>query len=410
MKTNGKILNDPIYGLIEIPYGILFDLIEHRYYQRLRRINQLGFTHYVYPGATHSRFSHAIGALHLMQKAIRTLRSKGIDISNEEAEAVSIAILLHDIGHGPFSHSLEYKILPIEHEDLSIAFMEKLNEEFEGRLTMALQIFRNKYSKKFLHQLVSGQLDMDRMDYLTRDSFFTGVYEGVIGYDRIIKMLSVHHDELVIEYKGIYSVEKFLIARRLMYWQVYLHKTVICAGEMMIKFVQRAKQLTLAGHRLDVSQSLHYFLNSTFDEHALHSNSDLRNEILYNFSRLDDIDVLAALKNCCNADDFVLSYLAKSIVTRKLFRIKLQDDPIPSTYVAQLKEKVLKELPINEADLPYLLFTGQEENKAYVAGNKEIMILLPSGEVYPISQWREHNVSPKNVVKFYVAHPKNIEI
>ena len=195
-----------------------------------------------------------------------------------------------------------------------------------------------------------------------------------------------------------------------MYWQVYLHKTVICAGEMMIKFVQRAKQLTLAGHRLDVSQSLHYFLNSTFDEHALHSNSDLRNEILYNFSRLDDIDVLAALKNCCNADDFVLSYLAKSIVTRKLFRIKLQDDPIPSTYVAQLKEKVLKELPINEADLPYLLFTGQEENKAYVAGNKEIMILLPSGEVYPISQWREHNVSPKNVVKFYVAHPKNIEI
>lgn len=410
MKTNGKILNDPIYGLIEIPYGILFDLIEHRYYQRLRRINQLGFTHYVYPGATHSRFSHAMGALHLMQKAIRTLRSKNIDITEEEAEAVSIAILLHDIGHGPFSHCLEYSIMPIEHEALSIAFMEKLNEEFEGRLTMALQIFKNEYSKKFLHQLVSGQLDMDRMDYLTRDSFFTGVYEGVIGYDRIIKMLSVHDDELVIEYKGIYSVEKFLIARRLMYWQVYLHKTVICAGEMMIRFIRRAKELTQRGQELDVSRSLHFFLSNNFTEASLKANQETRDNILYNFSRLDDIDVLAALKNCCTADDYILSYLAKSLVTRRLFRVRLQDDPIDKGYKEGIKEKILQQFPIDPKDLSYLLFTGQEENKAYVAGNKEILILLPSGEVYPISQWREHNISPRNVVKYFVCHPKNIEL
>ncbi len=408
MKTQGKILNDPIYGLIEIPYGILFDLIEHRFYQRLRRINQLGFTHYVYPGATHSRFSHAMGALHLMQKAIRSLRAKGIEINEEEAEAVSIAILLHDIGHGPFSHCLEYKLIGVEHEALSIAFMEKLNEEFGGRLSVALQIFRNEYPKKFLHQLVSSQLDMDRMDYLTRDSFFTGVYEGVIGYDRIIKMLSVHEDRLVIEYKGIYSVEKFLIARRLMYWQVYLHKAVIGAGEMMVQIVRRARQLIQEGRDLDISKSLHYFLSQDIRAHSLAQKSD---EILYHFSRLDDIDLLAALKNFCIEEDFILSFLSKSLITRKLFRIKLSNDPIDAEYITKAKKMILREFPIGEAELPYLLFQGQEENKAYVSGGtKEIMIMLPSGEVSPISQWREHNFSPQNVVKYFVCYPKTISI
>jgi uncharacterized protein len=258
-----KIFNDPVYGFINVPYGIIFDLVEHPYFQRLRRIKQVSLTHYVYPGALHTRFHHALGALHLMSQAIDVLRSKGAQITDEEADAVSIAILLHDIGHGPFSHTLEHTLINVSHETLSLLFMQKLNEEFGGTLDLAIRIFRDDYPKKFLHQLVSSQLDMDRMDYLTRDSFFTGVYEGVIGYDRIIKMLSVHDGELVVEEKGIYSIEKFLIARRLMYWQVYLHKTVLSAELMLIRTMRRAKELAHAGATLEVSGNLAFFSITT---------------------------------------------------------------------------------------------------------------------------------------------------
>jgi HD superfamily phosphohydrolase len=256
--NNKKILNDPVYGFVGIPYGIIFDLVEHPYFQRLRRIKQTSLTHLVYPGALHTRFHHAIGALHLMQQAIDVLRSKGIALNEEEARGVCIAILLHDIGHGPFSHTLEHTLMPVTHESVSLYFMESLNKTFEGRLSLAIKIFKGHYHKPFLHQLVSGQLDMDRLDYLNRDSFFTGVYEGVIGYDRIIKMLSVSNGELVVEEKGRYSIEKFLIARRLMYWQVYLHKTVLSAEQMLISAFKRARLLVRSGLDLPSSPALHF--------------------------------------------------------------------------------------------------------------------------------------------------------
>jgi HD superfamily phosphohydrolase len=407
MSNNCKILNDPIYGLIEIPYGIIYDLLEHRFYQRLRRINQLGFTQYVYPGATHTRFNHTIGALHLMQKAIRTLQSKGVAISAEEAEATCIAILLHDIGHGPFSHCLEYNLVPIEHEELSIAFMEKLNEEFGGKLSLAIQIFENEYPKKFLHQLLSGQLDMDRMDYLTRDSFFTGVLEGVVGYDRIIKMLHVHNGELVIEHKGLYSVESFLVSRRLMYWQVYLHKTVVCAGEMTIRAIARARDLLRKGHQLDISKSLHYFFSNDFSKDSLKTDAE---KILYNFSMLDDTDILSALKSFCEEDDFILSFLSKGLISRKLFRVVMQNEPFDHNFIEKIKQKTLAQFPINEDELEYLVFGGQESNKAYVTGSKEIMIKLASGEVKPMSEWSEHNIRPQEVVKYFICYPKTVSL
>ena len=405
MSNNGKILNDPIYGLIEIPYGIIYDLMEHRYYQRLRRINQLGFTQYVYPGATHTRFNHTLGALHLMQKAIRTLLAKGIEISPEEAEAACIAILLHDIGHGPFSHCLEYNLLPIEHEELSIAFMEKLNEEFAGKLSLAIRIFKNDYHKKFLHQLLSGQLDMDRMDYLTRDSFFTGVLEGVVGYDRIIKMLNVHNGELVIEHKGLYSVESFLVSRRLMYWQVYLHKTVVCAGEMTIAAIKRARALVSSGAIFNLSKSLNFFLAGDFSKDSLHSDRDL---ILHHFSRLDDTDILTALKAFSESDDFVLSFLSQRLVSRKLFRVKMQTEPFSDDFIASIKEKTINQFSVSESDIDYLVFGGQESNKAYVTGSKEIMIKLPSGEVKPMSEWSEYHIPGREVVKHFVCYPKDL--
>jgi len=259
IMSKSKIFNDPVYGFVSVPYGLLFNLVEHRWFQRLRRIKQVSLTHYVYPGALHTRFHHALGALHLMQQAIEVLRSKGAYISDQEAEAVSAAILLHDIGHGPFSHTLEHTLVRAHHEALSLLFMEQLNQELGGALDMTIRIFRDQYPKRFLHQLVSGQLDMDRMDYLNRDSFFTGVHEGVIGYDRIIKMLAIQNDELVVEEKGIYSIEKFLIARRLMYWQVYLHKTVLSAEQMLVQTLRRAKDLVRAGELVPVYGGLAYF-------------------------------------------------------------------------------------------------------------------------------------------------------
>lgn len=405
MKLEYKIVNDPIYGLIEIPKGIILDLIEHPFFQRLRRISQLGFTHYVYPGATHNRFHHSIGAMHLTIEAVQMLRSKGVEISPEEAQAVAIAILLHDLGHGPFSHSLEHLLINTSHEHLSILFIEQLNQEFDGQLTLALQIFKNSYHKKFLYQLVSSQLDMDRMDYLTRDSYFTGVQEGRVGYDRILKTLNVHDDKLVIEFKGIYSVENFLIARRLMYWQVYLHKNVICASEMLIQIVRRIRFLLAKGENLPLSKTLHYFLSQKLEDNPL----VITPEILLRFHKLDDSDILLAIKECGEHHDFILSYLSQNLLDRKLLKIELKDYPISDDFIKITKEAVKKQFPLlTDNDLTYLVFEGKETNSAYKLGKEEIHIKLQDNTAKPISEWQEHSIQQKTIVKYFACYPKFI--
>ncbi len=398
-----KIFNDPVYGFTSIPHGIIFDLIEHPYYQRLRRISQLGLSHYVYPGALHTRFHHALGAMHLMTQAIETLKSKDVEISRKEARGVLIAILLHDIGHAPFSHALEHTLVNVHHEELSELFMQKLNEEFKGKLDLAIQIFQNKYPKKFLHQLVSSQLDMDRMDYLNRDSFFTGVSEGVIGYDRIIKMLTVKNNELVVEEKGIYSVEKFLIARRLMYWQVYLHKTVLAAEQMLIRTLKRAKELAQQGVELEASRGLKFFLYENITLKDFKKNRDV---LLEKYASLDDVDILSALKSWSTHDDFVLSFLSKRIIERKLFKIKMQNEPFESDYVEELRQKVVNNLPKGRSEaVNFLVFEGKETNSAYTTKKDEIKILHKDGKVVPMSDASDHGVQPKIITKHYLCYP-----
>jgi HD superfamily phosphohydrolase len=333
-----KIINDPVYGFIKIPYDIVFDLIEDPLFQRLRRIRQLGLTLYVYPGANHTRFQHAIGAMHLMVQAVDVIRSKGHLITEEEAMAVTIAILLHDIGHGPFSHSLEHSLVKgTSHEAISLMYMEQLNENFGGALDMAICIFRNEYHKKFLHQLVSSQLDMDRLDYLKRDSFFSGVTEGVIGSDRIIKMLNVINDQLVVDEKGIYSIEKFLIARRLMYWQVYLHRTVVSSEQLLVMMLKRAQMLTNQGETLFATPALHFFLEDAPGK--FHESN--RKVFLEQFARLDDNDIITSAKIWCNHEDKVLSLLSGSLVNRDLFTVHLDNDPFEPGEVEKYAEKLL---------------------------------------------------------------------
>jgi len=398
-----KIFNDPVYGFISVPYGILFQLVEHPIFQRLRRIKQLSLTHYVYPGALHTRFHHALGALHLMRQAISTLQQKGVEISDEEAEAVQIAILLHDVGHGPFSHTLEHTLINVTHEELSTWFMEQLNEEFDGALRTAIAIFENRYHKHFLYQLVSGQLDMDRMDYLTRDSFFTGVYEGVIGYDRIIKMLSVENDELVVEEKGIYSIEKFLIARRLMYWQVYLHKTVLSAEQMLVRTLQRAKTLARAGKSVEASRSLNYFLHFDLEGEALQQE---KNNLLQHFASLDDFDVVAALKTWQHNDDKVLRYLASSLINRRLFKLSFQKEAPTAMQLAGLQKEIQQQFPaVSEAD-KYFLITGKETNRAYSTAKEEIKILLKNKEVQPLSKISDYEIQNRIIAKNFLCYPK----
>ena len=317
-----KVLNDPIYGFIQIPNSLIFDIIEHPYFQRLRRITQMGFSNLVYPGANHTRFHHALGCVYLMEKAVRVLRFKQVVISEEEEIALYIAILLHDIGHGAFSHALEHSIVSgISHEEISLKFMHKLNKEFKGKLDLAIEIFEGKYNRNFLYQLISSQLDIDRLDYLKRDSFYTGVTEGNISSDRLIVMMNVKNDELVIEQKGIYSVEKFLIARRLMYWQVYLHKTGLVAENMLVNVLKRAKYLAEKGHELYASNSLNYFLYHQIDQ------NNFTKDTLAKFSKLDDYDILSAIKEWTNHSDRVLSLLSKMIVNRKLLKIEIQKNP-----------------------------------------------------------------------------------
>lgn len=398
-----KILNDPVYGFVSIPYGIIFELVEHPWFQRLRRIKQTSLTHLVYPGALHTRFHHALGALHLMQQAIEVLRSKGVEITEAEGEAACIAILLHDIGHGPFSHTLEHTLINVHHESLSIYFMEALNEAFKGQLSQAIAIFKNEYPKKFLQQLVSGQLDMDRLDYLNRDSFFTGVHEGVIGYDRIIKMLSVHQGELVVEEKGIYSIEKFLIARRLMYWQVYLHKTVLSAELMLVATLRRAKELARAGVEVPASPALDYFLQQEVKDSDFDQN---RNALLARFATLDDFDIIYALKTWSTHPDRLLAYLSESLLNRKLFRLEFHYFPFASDYVAQIQDQVLAAFEENEAALPYLVLKGSESNSAYRKFKDEIKILHKNGKVLPMSESSDYDIQSKEVVKYYLCYPK----
>ena len=398
-----KIFNDPVYGFVTVPYGIIFNLIEHPYFQRLRRIKQVSLTHYVYPGALHTRFHHALGAFHLMTQAIDVLRAKGADISDEESLAVQIAILLHDIGHGPFSHTLETTLINVHHERLSELFMQKLNEEFDGALSLAIQIFEDTYPKKFLHQLVSSQLDMDRMDYLTRDSFFTGVYEGVIGYDRIIKMLAVHEGELVVEEKGIYSIEKFLIARRLMYWQVYLHKTVLAAEQMLIQILRRAKQIVKEGGALYCPPNLEIFIHNDFSETDFLSRRD---ELLDAFAELDDYDIFAAIKGWMKADDRVLSFLSTGLINRKLFKLEMANRKFEPAYRQALKQKIEDWWQGPASDMAYLLLNGQESNHAYNPQSGEIKILFKNGVAQPMSELLESGLHFKNVTKYYLAYPK----
>ena len=405
-RKKNKIINDPIYGFITLERGIVFDLIEHPFFQRLRRITQLGLSYLVYPGAYHTRFHHALGCMFLMEKAILQIRNKGHEISFKEEEALKIAILLHDIGHGPFSHALENSIANnISHEDLSKLFMAKLNKEFDGKLSLAIQIFNNKHSKKFLHQLVSSQLDMDRLDYLKRDSFFTGVTEGNIGTERIINMLNVVNDQLVIEEKGIYSIEKFLIARRLMYWQVYLHKTVVSAENTLIKILKRAKQLIQNGTDIFSSSALKMFLKNNYTANNFIKNDD----ILETFSKLDDHDIYSCLKEWANHDDFILSSLSIRILNRKPLKIKTQNEKFSEKEINKLKQKVSEKYNISIDDTNYLVFTGKVSNNAYQYHKTHINILMKNGEIKDITDASDQfniDALSKTVNKYFLCYPK----
>ncbi len=401
-----KIINDPVYGFIRIPHEIVYDLMAHPYFQRLRRIQQLGLTSYVYPGALHTRFHHALGAMHLMGQAIESLRYKGNEITEDEARAVCLAILLHDIGHGPFSHALEHSIVTdIHHEDLSLAFMELFNEEFDGQLSLTIEIFKNTYHKRFLHQLVSSQLDMDRLDYLTRDSFFTGVAEGVVSYDRIIHMLDVRNDELVVQAKGIYSIEKFLIARRIMYWQVYLHKTVLSAEMMLVKILQRAKLLANSGVELFATPALHHFLYHKVDQKALKENPA---ELLKLFASIDDVDVMASIKVWKDCDDQVLSGLCRRIVERDLLKIRIQSEPFLIEEIRYLQQMCMKKKGLTEEEAEFFVFSDSTTNYAYSERSDNINILQKNGDVLDIATASDNlNIRALTapVTKYYLCYP-----
>ncbi len=379
-----KIINDPVYGFISLENKLIFQIVEHPHFQRLRRISQLGLTYLVYPGANHTRFQHALGAYHLMGRAVAELKSKSVEISDEEAIAVRIAILLHDLGHGPFSHALENSLVEgLNHEEIGLLLMEEMNKEFDGALDLAISIFKDEYSKRFLHQLVSSQLDMDRLDYLKRDSFFTGVSEGVIGSDRIISMLNVVNDKLVVEEKGIYSVEKFIVARRLMYWQVYMHKAVLSAEFMLLKALQRARELSRAGLNVDANPSLGRLLRG--DIHSV----DDPDAFLRDFVNLDDNDVLAAVKAWTEHKDPVLSGICKRLVERRLNKVIVQSEAFSREIIDGYLERAQEYFGIDEADSNYLVFAESMSNLAYTPESEQIDILKKSGEVIEISKVAE---------------------
>ena len=405
-----KIINDPLYGFVSIQSQLAFEIIEHPFFQRLRHINQLGLAHLVYPGAKHSRFQHALGAYHLMGKTLESLKSKGIDISPEETEAAQLAVLLHDVGHGPFSHSLEETLLPeIRHESLTYLLIQKLNGKFNNQLNLTLRVFQNSYKRKFFHQLVNSQLDVDRLDYLKRDSFFTGVQEGTIGVDRIIDMLNVHQDNIVVEEKGIYSVENFLTSRRLMYWQVYLHKTSVSAERMLVNIIRRAKYLASSGEKVDCTPSLKLFLeqNISLEDFKTHHTA------LDAYGNLDDSDVWGAIKMWRYHRDPVLSDLCSMILDRNLFRIKLSSDPIGKDTVESAKEKIIAHYHLLKKDVAYLFSYGTVDNKAYVAEGQSIRVLLKNGKVIDLteaSDLPQIKAMTKTVKKNFLCWPKTVDL
>jgi HD superfamily phosphohydrolase len=366
-----KIINDPVYGFITIDDELILKIIAHPYYQRLRRIHQMAMALLVYPGAVHTRLHHSLGAYHLMRNALHELKNKGVEITQAEEQGAKIAILLHDIGHGPFSHALENVLLEkMHHEAISLMLMKELNKQFDGQLQMALDIFTNEYPKKFLHQLVSGQLDVDRMDYLTRDSFFSGVSEGVIGYDRILIMLTVHNGELMVEEKGIYSIEKFLVSRRLMYWQVYLHKTVVCAEQMLVRIIKRAKHIKAL-----TQMPLNQFINEPVSSVSLEK-----------FCTLDDYDVMAAIKGWCNHEDKILSFLSKGILNRELLKVKYYSEPIQKKWLEEKTIEAMQKMNINAEEASWLVFTGIASGSTYNFEDERINILFKDGSVKDISE------------------------
>ena len=403
-QTKLKILNDPIYGFITIPNDRIFKIIEHSYFQRLRRISQMGLSYLVYPGAHHTRFHHALGCVHLMQKAVRVLRYKGVEISENEEEALLIAILMHDIGHGPFSHAMEHSLVEgVDHETISLLFMEEMNTEFNQSLTLAIKIFKGSYDRKFMNQLISSQMDMDRLDYLKRDSFYTGAVEGNINSERLITMLNVVNDELVVEEKGIYSVEKFLIGRRLMYWQVYLHKTSLVAEQLLIRVLKRAKELIDAGHELHASGSLMYFLKNKI------TRENFNTETLNMFSRLDDNDVISAMKEWMYSEDFVLSNLCEMIINRNLLKVKIKKKK-PSAEKLEKRSKALqKKYGISEKEASYFVFDGEIANLAYKREKDNINILHKNGkinDVVKVSDQFNLKALTNTVTKYYMCYPK----
>lgn len=408
LYTNNKlkIINDPIYGFISIPHPFLFDLIEHPYFQRLRRISQMGLSSLVYPGATHTRFHHALGCMHMMQKAVQVLRFKQVNISEEEELALYIAILLHDIGHGPFSHAMENSIVEnVHHEEISLAIMKFLNEEFNGKLSLAIEVFQGNYHRKFMLQLIASQLDMDRMDYLKRDSFYSGVAEGNINSERLIQMINVYDGQLVVEEKGVYSVEKFLVARRLMYWQCYLHKTGVVAEMILTKILKRAKELTQQGVDLWCSPALAFFLKNE------NSKEEFASKTLKQFTQLDDSDVLGALKNWQHHEDIVLSTLSSSIVNRKLFHIRNVQKHELDMQLNLLRSDFQRQNNCEKSLLDYFIFSGKLKNQAYNKDTQPIRVLKKNGEVINILEASDQlhlNALSVLVTKYFICYPKTL--
>jgi HD superfamily phosphohydrolase len=405
-----KIINDPIYGFIRIPDGIIFRIIEHPYFQRLRRINQLGLTDFVYPGATHTRFHHAIGSMHLMDMALTSLKNKGIDISDDEFESALITILLHDIGHGPFSHALEFSLIKgIEHEKISALIMRLFNKEMERKLDLSIKIFNGTYPKKFLSQLVASQLDVDRLDYLNRDSFFTGVSEGKIGFERILKMLNVRDNEIVVEEKAIYSIENFLSSRRLMYWQVYLHKTTVAAENLLINLIKRAKWLASKGKLNARNKTLQLFLLNEYSLNDFHENQ----EVLKAFLSLDDNDLWGAIKIWMKHDDRVLAELCRMLVERDLFKIGIYNKPFPKNRVDSLRKDFAKEFQISKKDASFFINDGKLSNSAYELRNSKINVLMKNGDIIDIASASDlPNIKAlsKIVNKYYLCFPKSVSL
>lgn len=392
-----KIINDPVYGFITIDDELIYSIISHPFYQRLRRIHQMALAEFVYPGAVHSRLHHSLGAFHLMCNTLHELKAKGIQISDEEEQAAKIAILLHDIGHGPYSHALEHTLIEgVSHEKISLLLMQKMNEELGGKIHMAIDIFINNYPKKFLHQLISGQLDLDRMDYLIRDSFFTGVTEGVIGYDRIIKMLIVHNGEIMVEEKGIHSIEKFLVSRRFMYWQVYLHKTVLSAEKMLVNTIKRAREIKAQS----ISPVLNVFLNQDYLKDGIENHLD-------DFCNLDDYDVLTAIKSWTNHPDKILAILCRDLINRNLLKIKYSGKEIPAEIIEEKKNIAMQYLDINEEEASYLVFEGETQNRTYSMKDEHIKIVFKNGIVKDISEVDNALINQslfETVKKFYICY------